>query len=267
VVEDGSGPSELHTGTSVASAVTSAAAAVVWSYRPALSAAEVMEQVFAGGADLGRPVDVCAGRRCGRTAHRVSLCGALQAACRSGAGGCPASGFACTRRPAGRDAHPQRVSLASLGLPPPASAKSLAPVSPVGWPCSGHLNATPGASVSDPCPASQYPAPPLAAVVSTQSDRPMCPHCAYSPTGMELYIEIRDDFTGTLTNPVFRVVVDSSAGDIQYFDLSSSVPVLYGGDQTIVDDLDIGSSTFESATIEFVVDGSYSDVSPVMNWD
>lgn len=267
VVRDGSQPSALQTGSSVAAAVVSAAAAVVWSYRPGLSPAEVMETVYDGGVDLGRRADVCPGTSsCGQT-HRVSICGALEAACRAGGGGCPASLASCSKRPAGQAAPASVVSLAPLGLPPPVSARSLTPLAPVGWPCSGELNATHLSAVTHPCPASQLPSRPAIAVVSAQSDHPICPHCAYSPALMKLYIEIDSTFVGVLTNPVFRVVVDASIGDIRYFDLSAQVPILNPGDQTMVEDLDIGAPSFESATLEFLVDGTHSERSPVLHWD
>ena len=270
VVEDGhiNRTTSPHTGTSVAAAVTSAAAAVVWSYRPGLTADEVMDAVYAGGVDLGRSADVClGGAACGRTAHRVSMCGALREACGTGRGSCPASLPACAPRPSGHPAHPQTVSLASLSLPAPVSARNLVPISPVGWPCDGFLNAA-HAAVTNPCPASQLPAPPTAAIVTTQPDEPpACPHCALNPTQMELYVEIDSSFSGVLTDPVLTVVVDASIGDVRYFDLSAQLPVMVAGDQALVQDLDIGASMFESATIEFVVDGSYSNRSPVMYWD
>lgn len=270
VVEDGrtQPTTSPHTGTSVAAAVTSAAAAVVWSYRPGLTADEVMDVVYSGGVDLGRSADVCVGGGvCGRTAHRVSMCGALREACGAGLGSCPATLPACVPSSAGRVAHPRAVSLASLSLPAPVSARSLVPISPVGWPCNGYLNAT-HAAVTNPCPASQLPAAPGSAIVTTQTDKdPGCPHCALNPTQMELYVEIDPSFVGVLTSPVLTVVVDASIGDVRYFDLSAQLPVMHAGDQALVQDLDIGSPTFESATLEFVVDGSYSNRSPVMHWD
>lgn len=270
VVEDGRvrRTTSPHTGTSVAAAVTSAAAAVVWSYRPALTADEVMDVLYAGGVDLGRGASICSGGSpCSGTAHRVSVCGALREACATGRGTCPTSLPACAPRPRGRSAYPRAVNLASLSLPAPVSARSVVPIAPIGWPCDGFLNAT-HAAVANPCPASQLPAPPSAALVTTQTgDEPACPHCALNPTAMELYVEIDSGFSGVLTDPVLTVVVDSSIGDVRYFDLSAQLPTMVAGDQAVVEDLDIGAPSFESATVEFVVDGAYSNRSPVMHWD
>ena len=85
-------PTRRLTGTSVSAAVASAAAALVWSYRGKLTAPEVMELVYNGAEDLspqtsrvGAPDPV----------HRISLCGALTAACKGGADRCPASLPSC----------------------------------------------------------------------------------------------------------------------------------------------------------------------------
>jgi hypothetical protein len=267
VVADGGHHSALHTGTSVAAAVTSAAAAVVWSYRPDLGASEVMSLVARGGADIGRGVELCgSGAPCRGGARRVSICGALQAACSAPSAGCPSSLPACTRRPGGRIQRPRAVSPGLLAPAASASARGLSAVGAVGWPCGGDLFA--GAPVTNPCPASQFPAPPATGVVGPYAEaEPICPHCALNPIAHQLYIEIDPLRTGTYTNPVLRVTVDASVGDVRYFDLSSSVPVLYAGSTAMVDDVDIGSPFFESATIEFVVNGNYSEMSPVLLWE
>jgi hypothetical protein len=71
------------TGTSVAAAVTSSVAAIVWSYRPELTAAEVMDIVYGSALDLGIGADYClGGAACAaHTIRRVALCKALIAAC------------------------------------------------------------------------------------------------------------------------------------------------------------------------------------------
>ena len=253
--------SQLQTGTSVAAAVTSAVVAVVWSYRPELSAAEVVELVYEGGAALDRQAEIClGGASCARTTRRVSVCGALQEACHDGEGGCPLSPVVCHRQPGGRVARPSELPL------PPTDTVSAEPVvfqTAVGWPCGGQLYSSQN-DVANPCPASQfYGAPALAAVGPQPEKGPACPHCVFSPGTEELYIEI-DPLVGEATNPVLRVVVDSNPADIRYFDLSNELPLLNGGDEATVTGLDIDSTTFESATIEFVVDGMYSDISAVL---
>ena len=81
----------IHTGSSVATAVTSAVAAAVWRYRRDLGPAEVMALVYDTAEDLGARPDFCNGGACapGTSVRRVSLCRALRAAiergCDSGA--------------------------------------------------------------------------------------------------------------------------------------------------------------------------------------
>ena len=261
VVADGAGDhSVLQTGTSVAAAVTSAIAAVVWSYRPDLSAEQVMEMVYEGGADIGRPATFCLdGSDCG-AARRVSMCGAVQEACETGLGSCPASVPACARLPGGRVARPEPVALPAA---PVVSAQAIVPQTHVGWPCNGLLYADPDFVTENPCPASQFQGPSAVAAVAPQpSAPPICPHCLLDES--ELYIEINVLAEGVLTDPVLTVVVDSS--DVRYYDLSSKIGQMSAGDTALVTNLNIGTSTFESATIEFMVDNSHSELSPVLPW-
>ena len=268
VVEDtqAGGPSVMQTGTSVAAAVTSAAAAVIWSYRPDLSANEVMDMVYEGGADVGRSADVCyGGGACDRTARRVSICGALKQACASGAGGCPSMLPACEQRPGGQSARPK---LSGLTIDRVVSAKGLAPLTNVGWPCNGRLYTSPSASVENPCPASQLPSRPLQSAVGPQPGTPpVCPHCEYNINSMELFIEIDEETDAEVGSPVLAVVVSSKEDDVRYFDLSPTVSTVQAGEKTLVTDLDIGADDYESATIEFMVDGEFADRSPVISTD
>ncbi|HVT58400.1 MAG TPA: S8 family serine peptidase [Thermoanaerobaculia bacterium] len=89
VAEDGGGAHlRALTGTSVAAAVVSSVAAVVWHYRPELNRADVMSLLSRpkAGLQLGAP-DFPLGSA-GAHAERVMLCNALCEACRPG--NCPA---------------------------------------------------------------------------------------------------------------------------------------------------------------------------------
>jgi hypothetical protein len=80
------------TGTSVASAVTSAAAALVWSQNPARTATEVMDIVFAAGPQvMGIMPDLCLKGMSCKEVHRLDLCAAVAtaAACPPGTTPCP----------------------------------------------------------------------------------------------------------------------------------------------------------------------------------
>ncbi len=109
-LEPGSGlqPTKFITGSSAAAATFSGAAALVWGYRPNLSANQVAEVVYASGVTLddgSGPMtpDYCQGASCAAwPVTRVSLCGAVKAACKSGASTCPAdvADFDCDATPA-----------------------------------------------------------------------------------------------------------------------------------------------------------------------
>lgn len=82
-------PTAMLTGSSVAAAVVSSIAAIVWDTRPDLTSHQVMEILQQSGGELGFPASF----RFGSTfpdgpslpkSRRISLCGALQEACASG---------------------------------------------------------------------------------------------------------------------------------------------------------------------------------------
>jgi hypothetical protein len=106
---------DVLTGTSVSTAVVSGIAATLWGYRPELPGAQIMELVRQGSVDLGVPADFClGGAPCPwlsgdplRSIRRVSLCQALEAACRGGPGRCPSAPPPCTQRNAYTSPLPQ----------------------------------------------------------------------------------------------------------------------------------------------------------------
>ncbi len=257
------GHSTLQTGTSVAAAVASAATAIVWSYRPELSAHEAIETIYQGGADVGRPAEVCAGSGpCVRNAHRVSICGALVEACSEDAGGCPSSVPECDRQPGGRDARPNfEISMTDRVV----SGADLVAVSSVEGPCFGEVYGSSELALNIPCPASQLPPGYLPSGVTPQPKKgPVCPHCAYLRDEGRLFIEIDPAVTWSVGEPVLTIVVDSAAGDVRFVNLAEQIPCLAPGESVTVTDLEIEAPTFESATIEFVIDGEYSERSPVL---
>lgn len=67
------------TGTSVAAAVATGIASLVWRYQPTYSARQVMELVRSSGVKLGKTADACLGGAC-RKIRRISACRAVEAA-------------------------------------------------------------------------------------------------------------------------------------------------------------------------------------------
>ncbi len=75
-------------GTSVSAAVTSATAALLWSYRPELRPDEIMQLIYASGWATGTYADIAL---MGSPAvRRLSVCAALDDACTGQSGDCPA---------------------------------------------------------------------------------------------------------------------------------------------------------------------------------
>ncbi|MEO1232619.1 MAG: S8/S53 family peptidase, partial [Myxococcota bacterium] len=89
------------TGSSISTAVLSAAAAVVWSLRPHLTAPEVAEAVYASGHPTFMATELHLGRA--GLAHRVSMCGSAEDACLL-RGSCS---VACVRQGGKRDLRPR----------------------------------------------------------------------------------------------------------------------------------------------------------------
>lgn len=120
------------TGTSVAAAVTSAIAAVVWAHHPAWSGHDVMSALHAGGISLGEKPDVLLSGTGKETIVRVSLCGALAASCRGAPRGTCSDGLRCSRPPAfARGPRPSPFVAVRPGLVPLAIDKAGAGFDPV----------------------------------------------------------------------------------------------------------------------------------------
>jgi len=76
------GETAVFTGSSVATAIVSSTAAVVWNAFPDLSRGRLMDILYSGGDDLGFPADIWSSTISEPpNVHRVSLCKALQKAC------------------------------------------------------------------------------------------------------------------------------------------------------------------------------------------
>jgi len=81
----------LYTGSSVATAVASSIAAVVWDTDPRLSRAQVMDTLYDSGQPMRFRAKFWFGGGSAPASHRVSLCSAVKLAC-SGSPSCPVTG-------------------------------------------------------------------------------------------------------------------------------------------------------------------------------
>jgi hypothetical protein len=85
---------ESLSGTSVSAAVTSATAALLWSYRPELRPDQIMQLIYAAGWSTGESSDFALTGN--PSVRRVSVCAALDDACTGQSSSCPIPGCTAT---------------------------------------------------------------------------------------------------------------------------------------------------------------------------
>ncbi len=228
----------MMTGSSFGAAGITAAAALVWGYRPSLSATEVMTQVYASARPLAtaadpRVADVCWGAACQST-RRVSMCNAAYGAIAGACGGwipCP-SVPACTPVLPYHGTNPtdgldpsgfRRVSPAWSVVTAPDCAAGRAWADPTGLPPSPNL-----------CPSETSYGVLLAPhAVSSQPGPPGCSLCGLliSEDARELLLTINNDWDPEvpIKSPVLRV-------DEELFALESVLNEPLGpGDQVVIE--------------------------------
>lgn len=228
------GPTATQTGTSVATAVVSAAAAAVWYYRPELAGWEVIEQIYAAADELlddGAPVaaDFCFGGGSCPRARRVQICDAVAAAC---AGvGCPA--FDCPQRNAylpELDADQVEADFALddtydiEDLTEEGTVSGCGPDYTLHW-----LTAT--APPDNPCPQRQYYSLQATPWTDGQPSGQACELCscvARSPG--TLHLEVEQDFEGELRDVTLVCGVDplASQGTFDAYRIPTAAPLVAG---------------------------------------
>lgn len=262
-------PTATLTGSSVAAAVVSAAAAAVWHYRPGLKPHEVMALVYDGGDDLSRDAEYClggtAGLPCplaGHAVRRVSLCAAVDQACASGGGACPASLPSC---PAVADLDLSSVDLGAF-LDPPPTAVDLddKTFSSAVTGCGGetlHYSVRP----PDPCPHHQYYGLTVELWIGPQPGSNPCSACWMDSNvnanlagggTATLRLEIDPDFDGTLTSPTLILGVET-------YDLDPA-STLFAGDQAVIENVPVPLDAETPILLSFTLNGTRSVVSPVL---
>jgi hypothetical protein len=113
------------TGSSVSTAVVSAVSALVWAQQPSWTPAEVTRAVYAGGVDLRTATHECPLLLPSCTSHRVSVCGALQAA-----GASPSCSPAAPRDGSYPSLPGESAALGAAFASLPPTAGTTAPTSP-----------------------------------------------------------------------------------------------------------------------------------------
>lgn len=231
-------PSVGLSGTSAGTAVATAAAAAVWFRQPRFSAAMVMQSLYIGAPRLGFPSDTCAfGSACDPVAHRVSICGAVEASC-----GFPGSlDPSCPYTPC-----PVTRGERYVLDPAEAAATTVSPTAPA-------LTAMPPVT----------PASPDVYISPYVTPMPMgdpCGDCLFAllspppggPYPVEIAVTIGPTMRGiTLTQP--RVYVQDGTGATTTFGLSGGPWT--AGDQ-LAAQLSLALPTVRSAVIQFVATSS-----------
>jgi hypothetical protein len=194
------------TGTSVSTAVASAAAAVAWSYTPSLDSQTIATAVYQSGPVVDADADPPTCRETGcLPVRRVSVCGALQRACTDPFGrlrpGCVP--IACSPRPPFADARPL---LFAHMMPPTPTTVSLHNLASVGRAAPLQCGTTdalyrPIGSVGPgplPCPDQQSYAGVAHPDVGGQPSGAGCRVCAQMTTPsntMVLFVQLDPTFT------------------------------------------------------------------------
>lgn len=177
-------PAAIYTGTSVSTAVVSAAAAAVWQLRPELAPAQVMSLLLQSGKPLPGHADFYDRRlRPAPRLRRVSLCAAVQRACEEGSR-CRVPACALPQRAADMSARavlrgpgPTVAALPRAALPADC-AKASKPSPQLFAPVSA-----PGARVDGDhaCPLHLLQDKNGRPWVGPQPDDPPCPGCTFEP--------------------------------------------------------------------------------------
>ncbi len=254
ISQAGVDPTRVFTGSSMAAAVTSAAAATMWSYLPNWSRHDVMEKLRSSAIDLGWTPAVqaawCAGGGwCPTSVRRVSFCRAVAEACRDNAV-CSPSVVSCPVPTVPRDARPAGLAYATpnalqIVQPPFGPAR----VPPADSPCTTPIfTSSPIAPLQ--CPADTYPNNYARPYTGPQPGTGLCPTCVLRLDG-SLLLDLDPDVGGVISQPT--LVPTFHDGTKKTFPLDIPPAELVAGALIVVKNGPANAQEVSSATIEFVV--------------
>lgn len=248
-------------GTSVAAAGVSAIAATVWAYQSGWSRYQIMDLVYNYAVALpGVGVDFCNGGPCPNETRRASLCRAVRRVCqlRNDCAFVPACGPASP----GEDQSASNLAfvaspLTQLDFGGPVTGQEL------GFPCDVTLYSHSPSGTENPCPSSQFR---TAYSVPHMVPQPIiiaCPSCGLYAglLSSTLYIEIASDAPDGLSDAKLRTVGFDDKESV--FDLRDIPEGPIQGQTFKITDIPIGAEQLAKASVEFVVNGSYSQADPV----
>lgn len=190
-------------GTSVSTAAVSGAAALLWSYQPTYSPKQVMDQLYAGGEDLGGAAEYFHGSYGAQTAtRRLDVCDALSLSLGAG-----------TPHPLACKNHDPRLANASgLGLVNNELLELVVtPITPslVSSACAGFEMRAPS---GEGCPDSVDSATPY---VLPQPTQPACPNCTLKKSDAVVLASLDPEYDVTLDWHVHSVDVELTDGGTQ----------------------------------------------------
>ncbi len=253
-------PTETMTGSSVAAAVTSAAAALVWSYDPSLSPHEVMDRLYATAVPLetaatpAPPADYCQGSACDPIA-RLSVCDAIRATCPGGAN-CPSNvgAFLCSATIPAFSGRNMRLTRADAEAMQAAATERAevegAAATPRGKRAScGHAEVwSVGTESPEICADRRAHDGKASPWVAPQPGADPCPDCvtlSYNESSrryLDLTLEISTAYNGyKLEDPT--LYVDGKAYDLDKYRASfyGYTPTIMGGHSETIAGIDIGA--------------------------
>lgn len=200
------------TGTSLAAAVTSAAAALVWSYQPELEAGEVMDLVYAGGIPLAdHTTDFALADTTPAAPHRVDACQALHTACTAPEATCPPMPLSCLET---EPISTTELSMDFTALEPDVTLESSLPEidSSCVDACGEPVEIRVAAGTTANCAA--FAVDPTEHLVNPTPDSIACPTCGLRDGVLSL--SIHSDFDNETIDNVMVHLVDEAGVDYHY---------------------------------------------------
>lgn len=247
-VSEGSYRSKTLTGSSVAAAVVSAAAASVWTYRRHLDSSAVMDMVYNASVDLSRPPETCT--TCTGNVRRASICRSVRDACLA-TSGCAAP--ACSAPNAYRNARATGFDTAGVSM----TQFTMNSAAAVSWlpalPCTRETWSTSTAVITHACPASMLYSAYAIPYAGPQPGPKICPDCAFS--GDHALIGIDPGVTLILESPTLTAYWFDGREEVFTLD---EVGTMTGGNSADVHVPGLDPTGLEKVVLEFVYDQDFS---------
>jgi hypothetical protein len=199
------------TGTSAASAVASATAAMLWSYNPHLTPQAVMSIIYQTGSETSLQADYALPNTANMDVHAINVCAALEAACNLSSSNCPADPFAAPLACLDM-AEPQSLSVVFDQLETAYDNSVSTTIIGEEVECEYECSEFPSAMfLADDAGPAECPEPSSMAQPYTlpQPIQMGCPNCTFDVTSSVVYASLDPSFaTETITDVTIAVVDD-----------------------------------------------------------